>query len=59
MNSSNGVLILNLEASFDNGVAGGDEGGLKRTPKVLICRKSGQNPTTFGHRCFYTFVLNV
>jgi len=41
--SSDGVSILDLEASFDSGVAGGDAGGTSATPNVLICQKYGQN----------------
>jgi len=33
VNSSDGVSIRDLEASFDSGVGGGDAGGYKRTPQ--------------------------
>jgi len=39
MNSSGGVSILDLEASFNSGVGGGDAGGYKRTPKSFDLSK--------------------
>jgi len=65
MNSSDGVSVLDLEASFDSSVGGGDAGGYKPTPKVLICQKTEQiyenteKNAKFGHRCFDTIVLIV
>jgi len=65
MNSSNGVSILDLKASFDSGVGGGDAGWYKRTPKSFDLSKIRakslkiRNQAKFGHRCFDTFVLVV
>ena len=33
-------------------------GGALVTPKVLICRKPGQNPRKFAQRCFDTLKCN-
>jgi len=43
MNNSDGVLILDLEVSFDSCVGGGGEGGTRAPTKVLICQKSWKN----------------
>jgi len=39
MNCSDGVSILDLEASFDSGVGGGDAGGYNSTPKSFDLSK--------------------
>jgi len=66
MNCSDGVSILDLEASFDSGVGGGDAGGYNSTPKSFDLSKIRakslkiqKNPAKFGNRCFDTFVLIV
>jgi len=43
MCNSNGVSILDFEASFDSGVGVGVQGGTSKPPRVLICQKSWQN----------------
>jgi len=40
MNNSDGVSILDLEASFDSCVGGGGAGCTRAPTKVLICQKS-------------------
>jgi len=35
-----------------SGVGGGGAGGVSAPPKVLICRKFGQNLNEFGHKSF-------
>ena len=39
---------------WNNGVGGVCAEDASAPPKVLICRKSGQNPSKFGRRCFDT-----
>ena len=67
MNSSDGVSILHLEASFDSGAGGGGAGGYKRLCQNFwlvknpgkISENAEENTAIFGHRCFDTFILIV
>ena len=67
MNSSDGVSTLDLEASLDSGVGGGDAWGVQAHPQKFwfvknpgkISENMEKNRAKFEHRCFDTFVLIV
>jgi len=58
--------MLDLEASFDSGVGGGDAREYKHSPKNFDSSKIREkylkiqnNSANFSHRCFDTFALIV